>query len=76
MPKKEDLPKGSVFFEISLSADVPKGQPLLVGFRGAENRLPLTFILMIQSFWVTVCRFLFLCLYGPAFMGSFGVQKI
>lgn len=50
-PKKEALQKGSVLFEISLSVDVPKGQPSLVGFRGAENRLPLTFILMIQSFW-------------------------
>ena len=74
--KKEVLQKGSVPFEISPSADVPEGQPLLAGFRGAENRLPLMFILMIQSFWVTVYRFLLFCLHGPEFMESLGVQNI
>lgn len=38
--KKEAFLKGNVLFEINLSAAVPKGQHLLVGFRGDRKQAP------------------------------------
>lgn len=49
---------------------------LLMYSKGNLCWLALGEILIIQSFWVSVPGFVFLCLYGPVFRGVWGVQGV
>ena len=60
MPKEACQTK-SVLLKIHLSADVQKGQPLLVGFRG-------------DSYNSVILGHL--CLYGPVFRGVWGGSRV
>lgn len=75
--KKEFCQKGCVHLEIGLSAEYLKanlGQLWLVCFRFTGVFLEKRLNPMIQSFWVTLHRFLPLCLYSCVLWGVLGCR--